>query len=305
METITIATAHAAAVVAPHLGGRILSWQAGGREWLWRNPALIGDDLHPIVRLADWPTPTSMGTWANVGGDKTWPAPQGWNGSGEWSGPPDVVLDSGRYDVVERAADRLSVVVRSAADLVTGVQITRHIALAADAPALTVVSTLRNVSDREVRWSAWEVTQVRTQRPSDHPGDRVEVDVDEAGANVAVNLLELPPPIVERPRPDQAVVPIQECVGKLGFPSATGRIALRLAEGPAFVQEFAVDASSVYPDRGSRAEMWMQYPVDEPVEALNGLQPCAYLVELECLSPLTVLAPGEEVSLKVRWCIEP
>ena len=41
--------------------------------------------------------------WKNYGGAKTWPAPQGWDGAGQWPGPPDPVLDSGRYDFIRRA----------------------------------------------------------------------------------------------------------------------------------------------------------------------------------------------------------
>ena len=41
--------------------------------------------------------------WKNYGGAKTWPAPQGWDGEGQWPGPPDPVLDSGTLRVMKRA----------------------------------------------------------------------------------------------------------------------------------------------------------------------------------------------------------
>jgi hypothetical protein len=31
------------------------------------------------------------------GGDKLWPAPQGWNNDAQWPGPPDAVLDGQPY----------------------------------------------------------------------------------------------------------------------------------------------------------------------------------------------------------------
>ena len=68
---------------APALGGRTLSLSAGGRELLYRNEALVGPDLHRAVaddELA--PLDGTMVTWRNFGGDKTWPAPQGWDGRG-------------------------------------------------------------------------------------------------------------------------------------------------------------------------------------------------------------------------------
>lgn len=45
----------------------------------------------------------------------------------------------------------------------------------------------------------------------------------------------------------------------------------------------------------------MQHAVPAPIPALSGWQPDARLVELECLSPLTDLAPGECAELTVTW----
>ena len=39
----------------------------------------------------------SLAAWKNYGGDKTRPAPQGWDNDEQWHGPPDPILDTSRY----------------------------------------------------------------------------------------------------------------------------------------------------------------------------------------------------------------
>ena len=72
--------------VLPDIGGRIIQFKLGGKEFLWVNPQLAGK-LPPSNGLA------ADGGWFNIGGDKLWPAPQGWDNDRQWPGPPDAVLD--------------------------------------------------------------------------------------------------------------------------------------------------------------------------------------------------------------------
>src|SRR4051794_9265789 len=102
--------------LVPELGGRLLSVRHRGVELLWRNPALLGDDL----RGEYTPNSGRMGDWVNYGGDKTWPAPQGWDDPDQWPGPPDPVLDSGPYTAV---ADGDTVTMTSAPDPRTGLRL--------------------------------------------------------------------------------------------------------------------------------------------------------------------------------------
>jgi hypothetical protein len=45
----------------------------------------------------------------------------------------------------------------------------------------------------------------------------------------------------------------------------------------------------------------MQTPVDRPLPGLEGMSARAHYVELEALSPLRLLEPGDRISLEVRW----
>lgn len=67
----------------PRLGGRLLSLVFDGRELLWRNASLLDDALRPVGGHVLAPNSGRMGDWVNYGGDKTWPAPQRWDGPGQ------------------------------------------------------------------------------------------------------------------------------------------------------------------------------------------------------------------------------
>src|ERR1051325_2387595 len=78
--------------VVPDIGGRVLQLKLGDHELLWVNDKLAGKP----------PTATGLaldGGWLNYGGDKLWPAPQGWHNDQQWPGPPDAVLDGSPYEV--------------------------------------------------------------------------------------------------------------------------------------------------------------------------------------------------------------
>ncbi len=75
------------AVVVPDIGGRVLQFWLGDHPYLFMNPHLAGRLFTPAENWGDG----TIASWKNYGGNKTWPAPQGWSGHGEWAGPPDPV----------------------------------------------------------------------------------------------------------------------------------------------------------------------------------------------------------------------
>lgn len=276
----------------PGVGGRLLSLVADGRERLWVNPDFFDRDLRAVRARRDWSVVDgTFASWSNVGGSKTWPAPQGWDGDDQWPGPPDAVLDSGSWSFASWRSDDATIVrLVSPDDPRTGVRIERRFEVPDRGRAFRQHITFVNVGEREHRWSLWEVAQVPTR-----PGDRVEVDAD-SGAVTDLGLY--------RGRLDAAfidgtiTVPVARAVGKLGFPSATGRVAL-----PGMLElRFAVQPGD-YPDQGSRAEVWLQSPTEAPIAELSGLRPTAWLAELEVLSPRRTLSPGESATAVVDWLV--
>ncbi|MET3807949.1 hypothetical protein ABIB25_004976 [Nakamurella sp. UYEF19] len=285
--------------VVPALGGRLLSLQWNHRELLYRNEVLIDDRLH---RLDDSALPAldrTMASWRNYGGDKTWPAPQGWSGAAEWAGPPDPVLDSGPYEPVLAIEDeRLALVMTSAPDPRSGLQVTRTIVLVPDSLEFELHQQFTAVL-RPVRWAVWNVLQLRAD-PSGDVRDGWYAEVVHRPGSVIELLSGNGFPsyrITER----VVFVPCQDVVGKLGVPGATGRLATWI-DGVAVTQRFwpapwADDGD--YPDRGSRAEIWLECPLAERLAHLGGLDPPARIIESEVLGPMVALAQGESTSMTV------
>lgn len=279
--------------LVPRLGGRLLSLSgADGRELLWRNSDLLTDEL--ALRRAHRPHSGDLGDWVNYGGDKTWPAPQGWEHSAQWAGPPDPVLDSGRYAAeTDPGHDVATVTLTSGDDPRTGLRIVRRFELHRGRCRYRLTLTAINTTAREVRWSLWNVTQLAA---------------DGAGGSYVSGPAEVTDLLAGTGYPqwtelDGCVhVPHQDVVGKLGFPAAGGWLA-HVGSGATLTQSFVVDPTAVYPDGGSRVEVWMEHPLPEPLAALGDLDPPARIVECEVLGPLTSLAPGERTTLTLDCAV--
>jgi hypothetical protein len=281
--------------LVPALGGRLLSVRFAATELFWRNDSLLDDRLLPVSGHVPTPTAGPMGDWVNYGGDKTWVAPQGWDGPAQWAGPPDPVLDSGQYTVDVEAG---SVTLTSGADPRTGLRLTRTVTLLPGSASYRLTLTATNVSTRPVRWALWNVTQL----PG---GGAVEAGIEADHEAPVVGLVEgTGVPAYRFTAPDRVVVPSQDIVGKLGFPGSAGWVAYAGNEAT-MTQSFAVQAGAEYPDRGSPLEVWLEHPLPQPLAELGGLDPPARIVECEVLGPVTDLAPGARMALTIDTRITP
>lgn len=300
--TIHLTNGVAEAAIMPDIGGRIISFRALGREWLWRNPSLISDELTFLVGPEGARAASTLGEWWNWGGDKSWPAPQGWNSDGEWAGPPDPILDSGPFDVVR--ADRASCHLISQEDPRTGLQVERKVSMEPGVAGLRLTTTMTNASSLPRTWSCWTVTQVCAEENPGVQPERVVISQAADSSSQVVLFEAIGKPRAHADGAGNLEMLLEDVVGKVGFPSSSGEIRFVSSDGYFFQQKFEVDETAIYPDGGSRAQVWMQYAVGEPIESLQGLTLTARLAELECLSPLTHLQPGEQVSLTVDWLVE-
>lgn len=297
-EVVWLASGPLRLGLVPALGGRLLALQLDGRELLYRNERLLDERLHRrAAEAALPPLDGTLGSWRNYGGDKTWPAPQGWSGPHEWAGPPDPVLDSGRYEPeVEQTAERAVVTLRSAADPRTGLRLVRRIALAAGAREFALELEMENASEGRVRWALWNVTQVRG---GTDPSGGVFVGVDPGAAASPVSLVSgTGTPRFEQTAADVIRVPDQDVVGKLGFPAASGWLSYASGEN-VLTQRWTVARDAAHPDGGSRAEVWLEHPLAQPIAHLGDLRPADRVVECEVLGPLAELAPGERAALRI------
>ena len=96
--------------------------------------------------------------------------------------------------------------------------------------------------------------------------------------------------------PDVAWVPPQDVVGKVGFPTAVGWVA-HAGAGRLTALRFLPDPVATYPDRGSRVEVWLEHPLQEPLTHLGDLRPRHRVAECEVLGPLETIPPGSSTHL--------
>lgn len=311
LELVRVDNGEIVLTFLPGVGGRLLSIVVDGHEFLWRNPAFVDEELRFVIPRSQWPTiDDSFASWSNIGGSKTWPAPQGWGGEGEWPGPPDTILDAGAW-TVETSRDETSgdhiVVMTSGDDHRSGLRIRREFVLPKTGTNFGQTTTFFNVSARLVTWSIWEVCQVDTSRGAGKGIEDAALSValmptnneEEGWIDLGSYRGEL---MIERPNQNLAVLAVQDVVAKRGFPSASGTIGYRDAEGE-ITLDFAVDPAAEYPDGGSRAEIWMQSPQAHPIVELTGLHPDAYLAELEVLSPSFDIQPGANAVFRLDWTV--
>lgn len=322
LTLLTVQTPDLTLAFLPQLGGRLVSVRSRGREFLWHDPRLLDDALHPVrggdgwVRRALDVDPTgdagaTMGDWLNPGGAKTWPAPQG-VGAGHWAGPPDAVLDGGEFSVeVVEEPGVVEVVLTSAADAASGLTVTRTFRVPARGGSFVQTSQFTNVSDRDVRWSVWEVVQVDSSPGPDAEGDggRGEVVVGTEREDRGVDLVEGTGPVARSTADGSTTVPVQDVVAKLGFRHADGAVGftrggrtLRIT-GQALAMTSDPEAAGEHPDGGCRVELWLQHPVAAPLPQFGGLHPDAHYVELELLGPVVTLAPGRSTALHLQWSV--
>jgi hypothetical protein len=307
LPLLRVKTDRLTATFAPTRGGRLLSLRAGGRELLWQNPELIDADLAPVVPVADWPASDGgMDTWANLGGSKTWPAPQGWSGPDEWAGPPDPVLDSGPSTAEWEAGDaEATVTLTSGDDPRTGLRVVREFRLLDGASSFTERVTFTNTSSTTRRWSIWEVCQVDTRGSDGRAAEGSAVVVPHAASADELDLGTYEGELSGTRRGHDIVLPLGTGVAKRGYPSATGSVELHGPGGLEIGLATSPVEAGTWPDGGSKVEVWLQRPTAAPIASLEGLHPSAHLVELEVLGPLTTLAPGETTTLDVEWSTAP
>jgi hypothetical protein len=305
-KSIRLANSMISLHIVPEIGGRVIQFAQDGSEFLWVNPKLAGKEP-PASGLAD------DGSWLNYGGDKLWPAPQGWDGESQWPGPPDAVLDGQPYRA-EMLSDGRSVRLTSRDDSRSGIRFSRIVRVADGTTRVSFQATMTNIDTKPRRWGIWAHTQLDGAKSKDsapnsllnawcplNPKSRFpkrysvifgdenhpSFQVDSARNLMRINY--------------------RYKVGKIGIDSDKGWIATVNGEhGSVFVQRFQFDPKKEYPD-GSSVEYWLNgvgrirafnRDVDLPDDPAEN----PYVFESELLSPFAALEPGQAFTWKYEWC---
>ncbi|MDX1416695.1 MAG: DUF4380 domain-containing protein [Candidatus Promineifilaceae bacterium] len=292
----------------PDIGGRLMALDLGPYSYLFVDPDLAGKLFSAQENQGDG----TLAAWKNYGGDKTWPAPQGWENDQQWHGPPDPVLDTGRYALEALSGDGKKALVRmvSPADRKTGVQISRQFTIRPGSSRVQLELSFRNNSDEPVRWSIWDVVQLRAEvqradgTTAYDPQSCVTIPLNPdsrfpRGYNVMFGAQENPQWQVDEER-QLFIGRYMWEIGKVGLDSTAGWIAFTQgAQGYAFAERFAFEEGAAYPDEGVTVECWtvgagqvanLDYGASE-----------IYLMETEVLSPLHTINPGESATFAIEW----
>jgi hypothetical protein len=293
-------------VAVPAIGGRVMAYDLGGHPFLFVDPTLAGKLFTPEEHQGDG----SLAAWKNYGGDKTWPAPQGWETDAQWHGPPDPVLDSGVYEVSDLQASETGSALRmtSPPDARTGVQISRAFALAPQSTRVQVDLTFRNISVRPVQWSIWDVVQLNAGRTL--PDGSYDYDPTccitaplnpksrfPLGYNVMFGAASNPQWQV---RDGLFYAPYLWQIGKVGIDSPGGWIAFHHgSHRVAFVTRFSHWPGAEYPDDGATVECWTIGAGQ--VGNLDYEGTGIYLMETEVLSPRHTILPGTTAGFALEW----
>ncbi|GAB3265733.1 DUF4380 domain-containing protein [Larkinella harenae] len=308
-EAYTIANSLVTIHLLPQLGGRIMQLTLDNYGFFFVNPALEGVEPNES-RLGE------NGAWLNFGGEKIWPAPQGWGSPEAWPGPPDPVLDSGVFTVLstdEPQPNRLTLV--SPVDPYTGLQLAKAISLTENRSEVVVDATFTNQSTTPRAWSVWPVLQLNTPGFEEEGRYQVTSPINpdsrfEDGFRVLHGLANNPQ--FTRDESGNLVVNYQYLVGKVGLDSAGNWVAFcDQKTGKVLVASAPYDPQATYPENTS-VQVWTQgrgqiYSRQQLNDFPNDPARNPPYLELELLSPLQTISPGGQIQFtyRMRTCTIP
>ncbi len=294
--------------VAPQLGGRVLQIIFDRYPFLFTNPNLEGQI--PDINISGNDSP-----WLNFGGEKIWPAPQGWGSDNLWPGPPDPVLDGGMYDITKVGPKAMGIELKSAVDPYTGIQVIRKIRMDEVSPRIWFTASFTNKSNSIKEWSIWPVFQLDTPDLSIPGRYMVSCRKNHAskwsrGYKVMHGLVNNPQ--FETDGQENLLVNFSYLAGKVGLDCCGNWVAFNdTVEGKVFVLTFSFDKEAVYPESTS-VQIWTQgrgsiYSRGKIIDFPNDPKKNPPYLELELLSPLTRIDPDASIhfAYEVQICTLP
>lgn len=251
--------------------GRVMRFGAErGVNLLWEERALLGK---PFTRAsADDP-------WQNFGGDKLWAAPQE-----AWGWPPPPATDGPPAAFNWNAAEgQLEITGMNCPEL--QVRLDRTIRFGSRPGEVVFENTLTNIGAEPATWSVWQITQVDNPdwvRLSVSPSSRFPQGFVALSNERAVigRYATFERDFVTLLRSRRESYKVGSDAHAAWADAKMGRWRLRLDAGPARPGD--------YPDEGSTVTVY------------SSSDPSRYM-ELEVMSPLVELGPGESIRLTSRW----
>ena len=192
----------------------------------------------------------------------------------------------------------------------TGVQITRKAAIKAGSSRVSLDLSFHNISQRNIRWSIWDVVQLQAERltadgqlaPETECVVTAPLNPDskfDAGYYVMFGD-SINPQWQSDKQSGLFMGNYMWEIGKVGLDSRAGWAAFaNKATQQAFAARYQAEPDQEYPDDGAAVEFWTVGR--GKVANLDYEQSQIYLMEVEILSPFQHIAPGQTASFHIEW----
>ncbi|MBU2904109.1 DUF4380 domain-containing protein [Arenibacter algicola] len=289
--------------LAPQLGGRIMQLAMHDHEFLFVNPEFVGKHVNDS-RLG------KEGSWLNFGGEKIWPAPQGWDNDSQWPGPPDPILDSGVYTLTKKDGDGNNIVLtlKSPIDFSRGLQMERDIMLSKKKAEVVIKASLHNTKNVSQKWAIWPVCQVQTGKLiSEGQFQIICPTATDSKYNSGYKVMH---GVVNNPQyslndKKQLVVDYKYMIGKVGLDTDSDWVAfLDKTTGKVLIYKFSVQKHLEYPDNTS-VQIWTNgigtiYSRNKLTIFENDPSLTPPYMEIEILSPLVNILPGKKIDFQYQ-----
>lgn len=277
-------------IFAPEIGGRIMQINLGGYDFLFNSKLAIVTE--------NYKEKAEAGQWINYGGEKLWPAPQGWGKKTHWPGPPDVVLDGGTFSLKKNGNEFH---LESEVDSYTGLQVARTVSIDEKSTIIQIECAFENKSDEVKEWAIWPVAQLHAENFEDNCYELVlPLPVQSyypTGYQVVHGLVNNPQISI---KDQQLKLQFQYLIGKINSDSDLGWVAyINRTNGKVYVNFFETEPAQKYPDH-STVQIWTQgrgmiYSRDKIKEFPNDVIQNPPYLEIELLSPLKSIEPQQKV----------
>ncbi len=274
----------------PEIGGRIMQISLGAYDFLFNNQSSIITE--------NYQEKAANGQWINYGGEKLWPAPQGWGKNTHWPGPPDIVLDGGIFTLEQHDNEFY---LESELDPYTGLQVSRRVSLVEEQAIIQVDCVFENKSDEIKEWAIWPVAQLQAENFEDYSYELILPLAEKSnypmGYQVMHGLVNNPQIQVKE---KQLRLNFQYLIGKIAADTDQGWVAyVNRSNGKVYVNFFETELDQHYPDN-SNVQVWTQgrgmiYSRDTIKEFPNNINQNPPYLEIELLSPLKPIQPQQKV----------
>ncbi|WP_113663349.1 DUF4380 domain-containing protein [Pedobacter nanyangensis] len=279
----------------PEIGGRIMQISLDSYSFLFNNPSNIIAE--------NYSDKAAEGQWINYGGEKLWPAPQGWGNKTLWPGPPDVVLDGGIFTLEKNGNEFY---LESEIDTYTGLQVSRTVAINDRSTIIQVDCVFENKSEEVKQWAIWPVAQLHAENFEDKSYELVlplaEKSTYPAGFQVMHGLVNNPQIRIEN---KHLKLNFQYLIGKIAADSDQGWVAyLNKENGKIYVNFFETELGQSYPYH-STVQIWTQgrgmiYSRNTIKEFPNDTNQNPPYLEIELLSPLKPIQPRQKATFSYQ-----